>query len=178
MARGSKTKYTSKQKRKAHDIEKGYKERGVSSKEAERRAWATVNKSDKGGTEEGRGRSREKAKQIKFPQRRPKVEWPKAPAISCDLASDRDQVLETGGEFHFDLARFFRAPLAPSLPRAVRVVFGKCAIVLFRCAALAAFLMFRFAAARCFLVAIYLSEHVAIRPCELLAIHYGATIWM
>jgi hypothetical protein len=43
-----KKKYTSKQKRKAHDIEKGYKKRGVSSKEAERRAWATVNKSDKG----------------------------------------------------------------------------------------------------------------------------------
>ncbi len=49
MARGSKKKYTSKQKRKAHDIEKGYKKRGVSSKEAERRAWATVNKSDRGG---------------------------------------------------------------------------------------------------------------------------------
>ena len=36
-------------KRKAHDIEKGYKKRGVSRKEAERRAWATVNKSDRGG---------------------------------------------------------------------------------------------------------------------------------
>ena len=43
MAQGSKKKYTFKQKRKAHDIEKGYKKRGVSSKEAERRAWATVN---------------------------------------------------------------------------------------------------------------------------------------
>lgn len=53
MARGSKKKYTSKQKRKAHDIEKGYKKRGVSSKEAERRAWATVNKSDKGGRKKG-----------------------------------------------------------------------------------------------------------------------------
>ncbi len=49
MARGSKKKYTSKQKRKARDIEKGYKKRGVSSEEAERCAWATVNKSDKGG---------------------------------------------------------------------------------------------------------------------------------
>jgi len=39
MAQGSKKKYTSKQKRKAHDIEKGYKKRGVSSKEAESRAW-------------------------------------------------------------------------------------------------------------------------------------------
>ena len=52
-ARGSKRKYTSKQKRKAHDIEKGYKKRGVSSKEAERRAWATVNKSDRGGRKKG-----------------------------------------------------------------------------------------------------------------------------
>ena len=60
MARGSKEKYTSKQKRKAHDIEKGYKKRGVSSDEAERRAWATVNKSDKGGRKkagEGAGKS-------------------------------------------------------------------------------------------------------------------------
>jgi len=53
MARGSKKKYTSKQKRKAHDIEKSYKKRGVSSKEAERRAWATVNKSDRGGRKKG-----------------------------------------------------------------------------------------------------------------------------
>jgi hypothetical protein len=48
MARGSKKKYTSKQKRKAEKVEKGYKERGVSSKEAERRAWATVNKASGG----------------------------------------------------------------------------------------------------------------------------------
>jgi hypothetical protein len=64
MARGSKEKYTSKQKRKAHDIEKGYKKRGVSSKEAERRAWATVNKSDKGGRKKGgggRGKKRSKS---------------------------------------------------------------------------------------------------------------------
>jgi len=44
MAQGSKKKYTSKQKRKAHDIEKGYKKRGDSSKESERSARATVNK--------------------------------------------------------------------------------------------------------------------------------------
>ena len=36
MARGSKKKYTPNQKRKAHDIERGYEKRGVSSKEAER----------------------------------------------------------------------------------------------------------------------------------------------
>jgi hypothetical protein len=58
--------------------------------------------------------------------------------------------------FYFDPVRFFRAALAPSLPRAVRVLLGKCAIIRFRRADLAAFLMFRFAAARCFLVAISL----------------------
>jgi hypothetical protein len=64
MARGSKKKYTSKQKRKASKIEKGYKKRGVSTKEAERRAWATVNKSDKGGRNKGgggRGKKRSKS---------------------------------------------------------------------------------------------------------------------
>jgi hypothetical protein len=49
MARGSKKSYTSKQKRKASKIEQGYKKRGVSSKTAAKRAWATVNKQDGGG---------------------------------------------------------------------------------------------------------------------------------
>ena len=53
MPRGSKEKYTDKQKRKAEHIEEGYKERGVSEKEAERRAWATVNKSSGGGNKPG-----------------------------------------------------------------------------------------------------------------------------
>jgi len=64
MAGGSKKKYTSKQKRKEAKIERSYKKRGVSSKEAERRAWATVNKSDKGGWKKGaggRGKKRSKA---------------------------------------------------------------------------------------------------------------------
>jgi hypothetical protein len=65
MAQGSKKKYTSKQKRKAHDIEKGYEKRGVSTKEAERRAWATVNKSDKGGRKKGGGgREKKEAHQV------------------------------------------------------------------------------------------------------------------
>jgi plasmid stabilization system protein ParE len=55
MARGSKKKYTRKQKRKASHIERGYEKRGVGKKEAERRAWATVNKSDKGGRKKGGG---------------------------------------------------------------------------------------------------------------------------
>jgi hypothetical protein len=62
MARGSKKKYTPKQKRKASKIERGYKKRGVSSKEAERRAWATVNKSDKGGRKSGGGRGKKRSK--------------------------------------------------------------------------------------------------------------------
>lgn len=56
MAQGSKEKYTAKQKRKAAHIEEGYEERGVSSKEAQARAWATVNKQDGGGKKSGSGR--------------------------------------------------------------------------------------------------------------------------
>jgi len=53
------------QKRRAHDIEKGYKKRGVSSKEAERCAWATVNKSDRGGRKKGGGgRGKSEANQV------------------------------------------------------------------------------------------------------------------
>ena len=53
-------KYTNKQERKAEHIEKGYEKKGVSHKEAERRAWATVNKQDKGGKKPG-GSGREKS---------------------------------------------------------------------------------------------------------------------
>jgi plasmid stabilization system protein ParE len=49
MPRGDKSAYTDKQKRQAEHIEEGYEERGVSEKEAERRAWATVNKQSDGG---------------------------------------------------------------------------------------------------------------------------------
>jgi hypothetical protein len=58
MARGSKRSYTGKQKRKAAKIEKGYRKRGVTKGEAERRAWATVNKSSGGGKKSGSGRKR------------------------------------------------------------------------------------------------------------------------
>ena len=53
MPRGDKSKYTGKQKRQAEHIEEGYKERGVPEEEAERRAWATVNKSTGGGKKPG-----------------------------------------------------------------------------------------------------------------------------
>jgi plasmid stabilization system protein ParE len=56
MARGDKSSYTSKQKRQAQHIEEGYRKRGVSKKEAERRAWATENKISGGGRKSGSGR--------------------------------------------------------------------------------------------------------------------------
>ena len=62
MPRGEKSSYTKKQKRKAEHIEKGYEKRGTSKKEAERRAWATVNKQDKGGKKSGSGRGKKSSK--------------------------------------------------------------------------------------------------------------------
>ncbi|MCC7275012.1 MAG: plasmid stabilization protein [Alphaproteobacteria bacterium] len=53
MPRGEKSKYTGKQERKADHIAEGYEKRGVPEKEAERRAWATVNKDDGGGKRPG-----------------------------------------------------------------------------------------------------------------------------
>ena len=60
MPRGDKSKYTDKQERKADHIAESYEERGLSEKEAERRAWATVNKDDGGGKKPGgSGRGKE-----------------------------------------------------------------------------------------------------------------------
>jgi len=56
MPRGDKSSYTDKQKRQAEHIESGYEHRGVSHDEAERRAWATVNKETGGGKKSGSGR--------------------------------------------------------------------------------------------------------------------------
>ena len=53
MPRGDKSKYTDKQKRQAEHIEESYEERGLSEEEAERRAWATVNKTTGGGKHPG-----------------------------------------------------------------------------------------------------------------------------
>ncbi len=64
MPRGDKSKYTDKQKRQAEKIEKGYEKRGVSDDEAERRAWATVNKMTGGGNKpggSGRGKAMDKS---------------------------------------------------------------------------------------------------------------------
>ena len=58
MPRGSKEKYTDKQKRRAEHIEDSYDKRGVPEDEAERRAWATVNKETGGGKKSGSGRGK------------------------------------------------------------------------------------------------------------------------
>ena len=59
MPQGDKSAYTDKQKRKAEHIEESYEDKGVSQKEAERRAWATVNKDDGGGKKSGSGRGKD-----------------------------------------------------------------------------------------------------------------------
>src|SRR5437868_7017776 len=62
MPRGDKGSYTSKQKRKAEHIEEGYEKRGVSKKEAKRRAWATENAMSGGGKKSGSGRGKKTSK--------------------------------------------------------------------------------------------------------------------
>jgi plasmid stabilization system protein ParE len=58
MPRGDKSKYSGKQERQAEHIEEGYQKRGVSKDEAERRAWATVNRMTGGGKKSGSGRGK------------------------------------------------------------------------------------------------------------------------
>jgi plasmid stabilization system protein ParE len=53
MPRGDKSKYTDKQERMADHIAEGYEDKGVGEEEAERRAWATVNKQTGGGNKPG-----------------------------------------------------------------------------------------------------------------------------
>jgi hypothetical protein len=58
MPRGDKSTYTDKQKRQANHIEEGYESRGVGTKEAKKRAWATVNATTHGGKKSGSGRGK------------------------------------------------------------------------------------------------------------------------
>lgn len=62
MPRGDKSSYSSRQKRKAAHIEKGYERRGVSKKTAQKRAWATVNKTEGGAKGSKRKTTRKTAK--------------------------------------------------------------------------------------------------------------------
>jgi len=61
MPRGDKSSYSGRQKRKAEHIEEGYESRGVGKEEAERRAWATVNKQE-GGAKKTGGKKKSKSK--------------------------------------------------------------------------------------------------------------------
>ena len=56
MSRGDKSSYTDKQKRQAEHIEESEREAGRSKDDADRIAWATVNKQDGGGKKSGSGR--------------------------------------------------------------------------------------------------------------------------
>ena len=58
MPRGDKDKYSEKQKRKAEHIEESYEKKGLSTQEAEKRAWATVNKQSGGGEKSGGGKAK------------------------------------------------------------------------------------------------------------------------
>ena len=62
MPRGSKSKYTSKQKRQAHHIEESAEKRGYSAKRAAQIGYATVNKQDGGGKKSGSGRGKQSTK--------------------------------------------------------------------------------------------------------------------
>lgn len=56
MPTGNKSSYTDKQKRQVAHIEKSYEKSGLGEKDAEQRAWATVNKLTGGGKKNGSGR--------------------------------------------------------------------------------------------------------------------------
>ena len=58
IPRGEKSAYTDKQKRQAEHIEESEREQGRSKEDAERIAWATVNKQDGGGKKSGSGRAK------------------------------------------------------------------------------------------------------------------------
>jgi len=62
MPQGDKSCYTDKQKRQAEHIGAGYETKGLSTKTAEARAWATVNKLTGGGKKSGSGRKKSKSK--------------------------------------------------------------------------------------------------------------------
>ncbi|WP_434603273.1 Rho termination factor N-terminal domain-containing protein [Pseudomonas sp. Z4-7] len=69
MPRGSKDKYTDKQKRKAEHIEESYEQKGVPEGKAEARAWATVNKQSGGGERSG-GSGKKKTAEAKQSDRK------------------------------------------------------------------------------------------------------------
>lgn len=94
MPQGSKAKYTDKQKRQAQEIEESYEDKGVPAKEAQARAWATVNKQSGGGERPG-GSGRDKPASAKARDRQDSAERAAASRSSndADLASQNKQDL-------------------------------------------------------------------------------------
>lgn len=94
MPQGSKAKYTDKQKRQAQEIEESYEDKGVPTKEAQARAWATVNKQSGGGERPG-GSGRDKPASAKARDRQDSAERAAASRSSndADLASQNKQDL-------------------------------------------------------------------------------------
>ena len=92
MPRGDKDAYTGKQKRQAEHIEEGYEKRGVAKKEAESRAWATVNAMSGGGKKSGSGRG-------KATNREPaRKGGRKGGAVASRSAADRSAAAKKGWE--------------------------------------------------------------------------------
>jgi len=59
LPQGDKSSYTAKQKRQAEHIEKGCEKKGLSTKNSEAGAWATVNKLSGAGKLSGSGRKKD-----------------------------------------------------------------------------------------------------------------------
>jgi plasmid stabilization system protein ParE len=93
MPRGDKDAYTDKQKRQAEHIEEGYEKRGIGKKEAEERAWRTVNAQDGGGKKSGSGRGK---KRDTTPSKRGGEKGGKASASRS--AADRSAAAKKGWE--------------------------------------------------------------------------------
>ena len=91
MPRGDKEKYSDKQKRKAEHIEESYEEKGLSKDEAEKRAWATVNKQSGGGEKNGSG----KKKPAEDKQKARQTSARRASATKHGVSRDESENIET-----------------------------------------------------------------------------------
>lgn len=98
MPQGDKSAYTDKQKRKARHIEDSYREQGVPEKEAEARAWATVNKQDGGGKKSGSGRKRPAAMARKDEMISEKFHREAAPRKTTPASARETAATKTRGE--------------------------------------------------------------------------------
>lgn len=108
MPRGDKSKYTDKQQRKAEHIEESYEERGVAPKEAEARAWATVNKQSGGGERKG-GAGRKKSETAKRADRKDSAH--RAAQTRAGTSPNRGSTRQRGGAGSTSLAEMTRDEL-------------------------------------------------------------------